>query len=200
MSAIARIPSHVGVVGVITCPACGGPLKHDSDWCPACGFTGAHSMDLFPEAPPPLMPILDAAGIFSGRDVRKIETARDKLRRRFPQFHWKVCTVVLPAEADPAVFGFWLLNVCPLHGKETAEDRAATVLLLIDGHTGQVVAVPGYAVEPVLSDESWKVILATMAGPWRAGQPVEAVILFFKNTRIHLERAWKSYGARRSAR
>jgi hypothetical protein len=200
MSAIARIPSHVGVVGVITCPACGGPLKHDSDWCPACGFTGAHSMDLFPEAPPPLMPILDAAGIFSGRDVRKIETARDKLRRRFPQFHWRVCTAVLPAEANLAVFGFWLLNVCPFHGKETAEDRAATVLLLIDGGTGKVAAVPGYAVEPVLSDESWKAVLAGMAGPWRAGRPVEAVILFFKNTRIHLERAWKSYGARRSVR
>lgn len=157
-------------------------------------------MDLFPEAPPPLLPILDAAGILNERAVWKIEAARDKLRRRFPQFHWRVCTVVLPAETDLSVFGFWLLNVCPLHGKESAEDRAATVLLLINAGTGQVAAVPGYAVEPVLSDEGWKAILATMAGPWHAGQPVEAAIRFFKNTRIHLERAWKSYGARRSAR
>jgi RNA polymerase subunit RPABC4/transcription elongation factor Spt4 len=200
MSAIARTPSHVGVAGVVTCPACGGPLKHDSDRCPACGFTGAHSMDLFPEAPPPLMPILDAAGIFDGSGVRKIEAARDRLRRRFPQFQWRVCTVVLPPGADLAVFGFWLLNVCPFHGKETAQDRAATVLLVIDGGTGRVAAVPGYAVEPVLSDENWKAILGAMAGPWRAGDPVEAVIRFFKNARIHLERAWKSYGARRSAR
>jgi hypothetical protein len=199
MSAIARSSSRVGSVGVLTCPACGGPLKVDSKWCPACHFTGAHTMELFPEAPPPLPPILDAAGILDERDLWKIEAASDKLRRRFPQFHWRVCTVMLPAETNLSVFGFWLLNVCPLHGKETAEDRAATVLLLISAGTGQVAAIPGYAVESVLSDDGWKAILATMAAPWRDGQPVEAVIRFFKNTRIHLERAWKSYGARKPA-
>lgn len=157
-------------------------------------------MDLFPESPPPLLPILDAAGILNERDVWKIEAVRDKLLRRFPQFHWRVCTVVLPPETNLSVFGFWLLNVCPLHGTESAEDRAATVLLLINAGTGQVASVPGYAVESVLSDESWKAILATMAGPWQAGQPVEAVIRYFKTTRIHLDRAWKSYGARHSAR
>lgn len=200
MSAMARSSSRVGTAGVINCPACGGPLKVDSKWCPACHFTGAHTMDLFPEAPPPLLPIFDAAGIFNGRDVCKIEAARFKLHRRFPQFHWRVCTVMLPAETNLSVFGFWLLNVCPLHGNESAEDRAATVLLLIDANTGRVAAVPGYAVESVLSDDSWKTILASMAAPWRAGQPVDAVIRFFGNTRIHLERAWKSYGARLSAR
>lgn len=157
-------------------------------------------MDLFPETPPPLLPVLDAAGILKERDVWKIEAARDKLRRRFPQFHWRVCTVVLPPEVNLSVFGFWLLNVCPFHGKENAEARASTVLLLINAATGRAAAVPGYAVESVLSDDGWKAILATMAAPWQGGDPVEAVIRFFKNARIHLERAWKSYGARKSAR
>jgi TPM domain len=141
--------------------------------------------------------ILDAAGIFPERDVWKIEAARDKLSRRFPQFHWRVCTVVVPLETNLSVFGFWLLNVCPLNGQETAADRAATVLLLINAGTGQVAAIPGYAVESILSDENWKAILATMAGPWQDGQPVEAVIRFFKSTRIHLERLWKNHGMRR---
>lgn len=154
-------------------------------------------MDLFPDAPPPLLMILDAAGIFPERDVWKIEAARDKLSRRFPQFHWRVCTVAVPAETNLSVFGFWLLNVCPLNGQETAEDRAATVLLLINADTGQVAAIPGYAVESILADENWKAILATMAGPWQDGQPVEAVIRFFKTTRIHLERLWKNHGTRR---
>lgn len=157
-------------------------------------------MELFPEEPPPLPPVFDAAGILGEGGVLKIEAARDKLRRRFPQFQWRVCTVMLPAETNLSVFGFWLLNVCPLHGAESAEDRAATVLLLVNAGTGQAAAVPGYAVESVLSDDGWKAILATMAAPWRAGQPVDAVIRFFENSRIHLERAWKKYGARRSAR
>lgn len=157
-------------------------------------------MDLFPEAPPPLLPVLDAAGILNERDVWKIEAARDKLRRRFPQFHWRVCTVILPPESNLSLFGFWLLNVCPLHGRETEENRASTVLLLINAGTGQVSAVRGYAVESCLSDDGWKAILETMAGPWRTGDPVEAVIRFFKNSGVHLERAWKTYGARHSDR
>jgi len=153
-------------------------------------------MELFPDPPPPLLPILDAAGILNEREIGRIEAARDRLRRRFPQFQWRVCTVVLPPESNLSIFGFWLLNACPLHSKETAEDRASTVLLLINAGTGQVSAVRGYAAESCLSDDDWKAILETMAEPWRTGDPVEAVIRFFKITHIHLERAWKIYGAR----
>lgn len=198
MSAAAATSPRRGIstTGSINCPACGEPLTTDSNWCPACNFTGAQTVDLFPESPPPLLPILDAAGILNEREIWKIEAARDSLRRRFPQFQWRICTVVLPAEANLSLFGFWLLNACPLHGKESTEDRAATVLLLINAGSGQVAAIPGYAVESVLSDDDWKAILATMAVPWRAGHPVESVIRFFKNTRIHLERVWKSCGTR----
>lgn len=157
-------------------------------------------MDLFPDPSPPLLPILDAAGILNEREIGKIEAARDRLGRRFPQFQWRVCTVILPPGSNLSLFGFWLLNACPLHGKETVENRASTVLLLINAGTGQVSAVRGYAAESCLSDDGWKAVLATMAEPWRVGDPVEAVIRFFKNTRSHLDRAWRSYGARSSDR
>lgn len=186
--------------GVITCPACGGPLKPHSTHCPTCRFTGADSIGLFGESPPPLLPILDAAGIFTAGDERRIEAARDALHRRFPQFQWRVCTVSLPAESRLPLFGFWLLNACPFHGTETVDERAWTVLLLINADTGQAAVVPGYAAEPVLSDDEWKSIMATMAGPWRSGKPAQAVVRFFKGSRDQLNRSWRRFGARRSGR
>lgn len=199
MSDSIRSSSRAGSPGVIACPACGAGLKLDSNWCPGCGFTGGDTVAMFPDNPPPFLPILDAAGILKPGDVHQIEVARESLRRRFPQFRWWICSVILPPETRLPVFGFWLLNVCPLGEGETADDRASTVLLLINADSGQAAVIPGYAVESCLSDDSWKAVLTTMTGPWQAGRPAEAIIRFFTNTRSHLEGAWKSYGARKSA-
>jgi hypothetical protein len=187
---------QVLIQGVIHCPACQEGLKVDSNWCPRCGFTGGDSVTMFSDSPPPLLPILDAAGILKARDFSKIEAARETLRRRFPQFHWRICTVTLPPETRLPVFGFWLLNMCPLDSAETRQDRASTVLLLINAASGQVSAIPGYAVESYLSDETWKLILREMTESWRRGSPGEAIVRFFTATLGQLEKAWASYGSK----
>ncbi len=186
--------------GVITCPACGGPLKADSNWCPACNFTGADTFVLFPDPPPPLLPILDAAGILTDDGIQKIESAREKIGRRFPQFQWRICSVCLPKETSLPVFGFWLLNACPLHPGETAENRAWTILLLINAATGQAAVIPGYSAEPFLSSDEWKSILSNMINPWRAKNPVEAILRFLKCSRTQLELVWKLHGTRKPSR
>ncbi len=191
--------SRRATLGVITCPSCYGSLKPDTKWCPTCNFTGNDSTAMFPDPPPPLLPLLDAAGLLKADDIRKIETARDRLRRRFPQFHWRICTVSLPVDTRLSLFGFWLLNVCPLYDQETLADRNSTVLLLINADTGQAAVVPGYAVEPFLSDEEWKAILRTMIEPWKSGNPSAAILQFFKSSRRHLDLSWKRFGTRHSS-
>ena len=192
-----RRPPRRPTVGVISCPSCGRPVKVDSKWCPACSFSGADCMAMFPGEPPPLLPILDATGILTESDQVKITGACAALKKRFPQFQWRVCTVSLPPEANLSLFGFWLLNACPLDAKGTADDRAWTVLLLINSGTGQAAAVPGYAAEPFLSDDEWKSILSAMTSVWRQGKAGDAVIRFFTEMRNQLERAWKRFGARK---
>lgn len=184
------------VPGVILCPSCGGPLKPDSKWCPGCHFTGSKTLDLFPHDAPPLLPVLDAVGLLDDSGTRRVEAAREKLKRRFPQFDWRVCIVHLPEETSLPVFGFWLLNACPLGAKEDVESRAWTVLLLINAGTGKAAVIPGYAAEPYLSNEEWKAALAAMDEPWNAKKPVEAILRFFDDSRRQLNRAWKRYGSR----
>ena len=179
---------------VSTCPSCGAEVSADAKWCASCNFTGAYSMVMFPGPPPPLMPVLDAAGLWSAGDVSRIETARGILRGRFPQFHFNVCTVMLPSETKLPVFGFWLLNASPLNVEESAEDRAWTVLLLINARTGQAAVVPGYSAEPWLSDEEWTKVLSHMAPRWKAGNSAGAVAAFFESSAVFLDRAWKLHG------
>jgi len=192
--------SRRAVPGVIVCPSCSGPLKSDSKWCPRCNFTGSRTLELFPHSAPPLLPVLDAVGLLDDPAVRKVEAARDKLRKKFPQFHWKVCVVHLPEGIALPVFGFWLLNASPFQPKETLEDRAWTVLLLINSGTGDAAVVPGYAAEPYLSNDEWKVPLEAMKEKWREKNATEAIVNFFKSSRLQLDRAWRRYGARVSTR
>lgn len=172
------------------CPACAAPLAANSQRCPSCKFTGADSMALFSD-PPPLLPLLDAAELWSDADVRLIEAARGKLRRRFPQFRFHVCSVMLPPETSLPLFGFWLLNACPFHLNETADERVWTVLLLINARTGQVSAIPGYAAGHWIGDDDLVRILSAMAPAWKAGKTARAVCRFFNICGRVLDRRWK---------
>jgi hypothetical protein len=192
-----RSPRHAVPGGVITCPACRSPLKPAAQRCPGCGFTGGDTMTLFEGPPPPLLPILDAAALFRESEIPKIEGQREILRRKFPQFHWRICTVLLPPDTSLPLFGFWLLNACPLGENESADDRGWTILLLINAASGQAAVIPGYAAEPYLADAEWSSVLATMAPAWQAGNPAEAISAFFKSTQIRLDHAWRRYGASR---
>jgi RNA polymerase subunit RPABC4/transcription elongation factor Spt4 len=181
--------------GILSCPGCGNSLKADVKWCPACSFTVDDSMAIFPDAPPPLQPILDAVGLIAQGELRTIERARKKVTRRFPQFQWRVCIVCLPQETSLPLFGFWLLNSCPLHESETAEQRLWTVLLLINVDTGNAAVTTGYAAEPCVSDDEWKSVLSDMAKPWRAGKTTAAICEFFKSSQRRLERNWNRFGS-----
>lgn len=149
---------------------------------------------------PPLLPILDAVGIWKDADIRKIEAARGNVERRFPQIKWRICAVNLPAETSLPLFGFWLLNACPLNPEETPSDRSWTILLLIDIRSGQASITPGYAAESCLSDDEWQKVLNSMATYWQAGKTAKAVVRFFKSSRSELQTAWKRYKPRRSHR
>lgn len=186
--------------GSAACPACGGALAADAARCPACGFTGEDSLRMFPHSPPPLLPILDAANLWNSTDQRKIEAAREKVRRQFPQFRFHFCSVALAEDISLPAFGFWMLNVSPLYVNETADDRAWSVLLLVNASNGAMSVTTGYAAERWLGDDEWRKILWSMAPAWKAGEAGEAVVRFLESTATFLTHTWKARGLRRAKR
>lgn len=199
---LSRKESHASSVSRtatgFACPACGAAVAADAKRCPSCKFTGSDVMAMFGDRPPPLLPLLDAAGIWKAEDDRRFEHAGAKLRRRFPQFRIRICTVMLAAETSLPLFGFWLLNACPFDVNETAEDRAWAVLLLIDARNGRIAVVPGYSAERCLGDEHWLKALSSMAASWKKGATADAVICFFEKCSVLLDQSWKLRGRRQS--
>ena len=183
-------PKRFAISGV-HCPSCREKLDREAKWCPKCGFTGGKSLELFGDSPPPLLPILDVTNLWNKKEEKNIKAAVSTFEKRFPQLRWRICSVALDAETSLPMFGFWLMNVCPLAQDETAEDREWTLLLVIDANTGRGSVTPGYSAEVWLSDEMWEVALDELSGPFRGGRPDLAVVNFLKSAQALFEKAWK---------
>ncbi|MGJ8633656.1 MAG: TPM domain-containing protein [Luteolibacter sp.] len=183
-------PKRFAISGV-HCPRCAEKLDREAKWCPKCDFTGAKSLDMFGDNPPPLLPILDVTDLWNKKEEKQIKSAVASFQKRFPQIRWRVCSVALGPEVHLPVFGFWLMNVCPLMPEETAEDREWTVLLLVEANSGRASVTTGYSAEVWLSDEMWEKALAEMGEPFRRGHPDQAVVNFMKTARELMEKAWK---------
>ena len=179
------------------CPACGSGLAIDAKWCGACGFTGAKTLELFPVDAPPMMPLFDAAGLFDAAAVQRVESARAMLKKRFPQFRVNVWTVDLPADQSLPVFGFWLLNACPLHSEETTEDRKWTLLLLLNVGTGEVAAISGYSVERWLHENDLKWMLERLAKRRTSRGLPAALTGFYQDYSRLLKLAWRQRVSKR---
>lgn len=179
--------------GVLVCPACGGNVQPGHLHCLGCGFTGADSMMRIPFSPPPFTPLIDAADTLSAAARKAVEAQMKRITARFPQFQWRVVLADLSHEVDLSVFGFWLLNACSLGEQETAKQRAWTVLLVVNSATAQATVVCGYAAEPYVSDNIWKIILGQAAGLWKAADPVPMLLQFFKLSRQELRRTSLRY-------
>lgn len=177
-------------MGSVFCPACGGKLDRESPYCPTCSFTGAKTLDMFGDNPPPLLPLLDVADIWSVKDQRAIKIAVSRFNRRFPQIRWRICGVALGDEVSLPLFGFWLLNVSPLSEGETVDERSWTVLLVVDAQTRRASVTAGYRAEVWLSDDMWEKALAETKEPFRRGDQGLAITSFLKASHALFEKAW----------
>lgn len=176
------------------CPAC-RTIIGTVDRCPNCHFTGGDTMGMFRGSPPQVAALNDAAGLWDAADLKIIAKARQRASLRFPQFRWNICSVELPEETNLRLYGFWMLNVCPLREDEAETDRLWTVLLLINATAAKAAAIPAYAAEPWLGNDQWDKALACMAARWQAGSRGQAVADFLAAATTQLESSWRQVSA-----
>ncbi|MEK6231176.1 MAG: TPM domain-containing protein [Luteolibacter sp.] len=178
-------------ISSVACPACHAKLAREAKWCEGCGFSGAKSMEMFGDTPPPLLPILDVADLWDAKGQRKIEAEVKAFGKRFPQIRWRICAVALGSDVSLPLFGFWLMNASPLLPGESGEDREWTVLLLVDSDSGKTTVTTGYRAEVWLSDEMWGTALEETVKPFSKGHPDKAVVLFLRKAKRLFEFAWR---------
>jgi uncharacterized membrane protein YgcG len=104
---------------------------------------------------PRLNPVVaDTIGCLKGGDSQKLSRRIKGMQRRFPQLTVQVVIHRFPAEYPFTMHAFWLFNAGALAGEfQRGKDNRA-LLVVVDPFRQESAIVPGYALEPLLEQES----------------------------------------------
>lgn len=161
---------------VVVCPSCLQHFNDSADQCQRCGFDAYRVVQQFPYTAPVLERIMDNAGVVDDRLRADLNKAVDKLLRRFPQIGFYFCFVEMDDPVSMPEFGFWMMNACRLQEGQVENDRAWSLLLLIDTKRGLVSLTPGYAIEAFIEDSGWEQALRQVSGDLAAGNYRQALL------------------------
>lgn len=135
---------------------------------------------------------MDNAGIADEKLLDDLSRAVDKLISRFPQLGMYFCTVEMDDPTNLAEFGFWMMNACRLQEGQVENDRAWSILLLIDVKRGLLSVTPGYAIEAFVEDSGWEDALKGISEDLAAGDYRSALLDYVKNAELLLRESAKN--------
>jgi uncharacterized membrane protein YgcG len=173
-------PARIFNRATVVCPSCLQRFKESADQCQRCGFDAYRVVKQFPYTPPVLDRIMDYAGVADERLCADLNAAIDKLLRRFPQVDFYFCFVEMDDPVSMSEFGFWMMNACRLQYGQVENDRAWSLLLLIDTKHGLVSLTPGYAIEAFVEDSGWEQTLRQISEDLAAGNYRKALLDYIK--------------------
>lgn len=173
-------------LGPVVCPSCRRESPVLEKICPLCGYSGAACVAKFPFAAPTLEPVLDTADWLAGETKDSLDDAIAAIRGEFPQVGVWICLVNLDASIQPAEFGFWMMNACPVETSDDAIRRLHGALLLVDTANQRLALTLGYRLEQILEPAALERDLDVLAAAWAGPSPGSALLDWVAATRSHL--------------
>lgn len=123
-----------------------------------------------------LRSLTDSAGILRRGDRERVETAMEKISRRFPQVFVAVYTGALGEVSNIRQFGFWLLNRSAFEDVPVEKPNEAGILLTIDPESKAAGIVFGYLLDPFLEESDTFECLSRAHAYWLEERYADGII------------------------
>jgi uncharacterized membrane protein YgcG len=126
---------------------------------------------------PRLEPLVaDTTRSLSSADRALLKRRLMAIRRRFPQLVPQVVMHRFPAEHPFSMHVFWLFNAANFAGNSRRGSDNHALLLAIDPERREAAVMPGYGLEPFLTEEAFGHLLE-LAGPaWDRGRWTDGIL------------------------
>ena len=161
---------------MMKCPRCVQRIHRAAASCPHCGFVLADADERFGAEDVRLRCLTDNAGILRRGDRQRVESAMEKLARRFPQLFVAVYTGSLGEVANMRQFGFWLLNRAAFEDVPLQKPNEAGILLTIDPESKAAGIVFGYLLDPFLDESDTFECLSRAHAYWLEGRYADGIL------------------------
>lgn len=165
------------------CPRCVQRIHRAASSCPHCGFSLADADQRFGEEDVRLRCLTDAAGILRRGERSGVESAMERISRRFPQVFVAVYTGALGEVSNIRQFGFWLLNRSAFEDLPAEKPNEAGILLTIDPESKAAGFVFGYLLDPFLEESDTFECLSRAHAYWLEERYADGIV----KALIHLE-------------
>lgn len=158
------------------CPRCVQRIHRAAASCPHCGFSITDADARFGAEEVRLRSLTDSAGILRRGDRERVETAMEKISRRFPQVFVAVYTGALGEVSNIRQFGFWLLNRSAFEDVPVEKPNEAGILLTIDPESKAAGIVFGYLLDPFLEESDTFECLSRAHAYWLEERYADGII------------------------
>ncbi len=124
---------------------------------------------------PRLSPIFaDTTGYLKRVEVGKLKSRIKKLHNRFPQLSVQVVMHRFPTDYPFTMHAFWLFNAGTFAGELKRGNENRALLIVVDPYRQECAIVPGYGLEPLLTQEALDHLLSMSCpafgdGKWLIG-------------------------------
>lgn len=120
--------------------------------------------------------LTDSAGILRRGDRERVETAMERITRRFPQVFVAVYTGALGEVSNIRQFGFWLLNRSAFEDVPVEKPNEAGILFTIDPESKAAGVVFGYLLDPFLEESDTFECLSRAHAYWLEERYADGIV------------------------
>lgn len=156
------------------CPYCQTGIQINAAECPACRLTFPRTGKLLGALPRLNQMVADTTRLLGVASATRLMKSVVKLQKKYPQLALQLVMHEFSEEHPFTTHAFWLFNAGAFAGEGKRGKDNHAMMVVVDPRRRVSAIIPGYGLEPWLSQEALDHLLE-MAGPsfqadkWEAG-------------------------------
>lgn len=148
------------------CPYCAARLEEDSPECPGCRLDLWRAARLLGPVPRIEPGACDSTGALTPVERKRLRRRTEEIERRFPQVRLQIVFRHFSDGHPIALHAFWMFNLGAFSTETEKHGGNRSILLLVDPVAGRAAIIPGYGLEPLVTDGELDDLLDMAVGAW----------------------------------
>ena len=171
------------------CPYCATDLDEHSPECPACRLDLGRAARLLGPVPRIEPGVCDSTGALTPGERKRLKRRTAAITGRFPQVRVQLVFRHFTDGQPIGLHAFWMFNLGAFSTETEKLGGNRNLLLLVDPIAAEASIIPGYGLEPFLTDEELDDLLGMAADEWAGKQWCGGALTLLDGLEALLERA-----------
>lgn len=169
------------------CPYCEAVIAPTAKECPECRLTYSKACHLFGAPPRMGYEVHDSTHTLTATETSSLRRKIHQLNDKYPDLAIRVIFHHFPQPHPLRTYAFWIFNAGQLSIAEERGSTNHTIAWLIDPSRGECAMIPGYGLEPHVSETVMSGLLDEAIPFFQSGEWHQGIQVLLQELDLHLE-------------